>query len=175
MAAQGLIVSDVSDWFERFGYAEVADRLLAGAYPLDEHDVTEIAAHGVTRVLNLCEDAEYEEDERGDVETALSQAGIEERRLQCPDYGGLLPGQLESATNTVLEWLEGGERVYLHCRAGWQRSAAVAAGVIARRDAIAIDDALAEVRRRKPSAEPLPHQIEDLRRWWRMRSVRKDA
>src|SRR5207248_2493797 len=55
---------------------------------------------------------------------------------------------------------------YLHCRAGWQRSAAVAAGVVALRDGLDIDEALDFVRRRKPSADPLPHQREDLRRWW---------
>ena len=75
----------------------------------------------------------------------------------------------------MLAWLEAGERVYLHCRAGWQRSAAVAAAVVARRDGIDLDEALFAIRRRKPSAEPLDHQLEDLRRWWRLRSVRKEA
>ncbi len=31
---------------------------------------------------------------------------------------------------------------------------------------IDIDEALDAVRLRKPSADPLPHQREDLRRWW---------
>jgi hypothetical protein len=42
----------------------------------------------------------------------------------------------------------------------------VAAGVVALRSGIDIDEALAEVQDRKPSADPLPHQREDLRRWW---------
>jgi predicted protein tyrosine phosphatase len=54
----------------------------------------------------------------------------------------------------------------VHCRAGWQRSAAVAAGVVAIREGLEIDDALAAVKQRKPSAHPLPHQIRDLRAWW---------
>ena len=43
----------------------------------------------------------------------------------------------------VGRWLDAGERTYLHCRAGWQRSAAVAAGVVAVRAGIDIDEALA--------------------------------
>jgi hypothetical protein len=42
----------------------------------------------------------------------------------------------------------------------------VAAGVVALRDGLDIEEALAFVQRRKPSADPLPHQREDLRRWW---------
>lgn len=165
----------MSDWFERFGYAEVAEGLLTGAYPLDADDVGAIAHEEVTRIFNLCEDLEYEPGERDDVELALERFAIVEQRLNVVDYGGLLPGQLELATNAVLEWLEEGERVYLHCRAGWQRSAAVAAGVVARRDDLELDEALRRIRKRKPSAEPLSHQIEDLRRWWRLRSVRRGS
>ena len=37
-------------------------------------------------------------------------------------------------------------------------------------DGITPDQALAQIKRRKPSAEPLPHQLEDLHRWWRLRA-----
>jgi protein-tyrosine phosphatase len=165
----------VSDWFERFGYAEVADGLLTGAYPLDADDVGALAGEEVSRIFNLCEDVEYEPGERDEVELALERFGIVEQRLDVVDYGGLLPGQLEQATTAVLDWLQEGERVYVHCRAGWQRSAAVAAGVVARRDELELDEALKRIRSRKPSAEPLSHQIEDLRRWWQLRSVRRGS
>ena len=42
----------------------------------------------------------------------------------------------KTATAQVNSWLDEGEVVYLHCRAGWQRSAAVAAGAIAIREGI---------------------------------------
>ena len=58
---------------------------------------------------------------------------------------------------------------------GSTRLAAVAAGVIALRDGCDIEEALARMRRRKPSAEPLAHQLEDLHAWWRARSVRDGA
>ena len=37
-------------------------------------------------------------------------------------------------------------------------------------EGIEIEEALIEVRARKPSAKPLPHQREELIRWWRERS-----
>jgi len=65
--------------------------------------------------------------------------------------------------------LEADVRSDVHCRAGRQRSPAVAAGVVALRHGLDIDAALELVQARKPSAEPLPHQREDLRRWWQAR------
>jgi protein-tyrosine phosphatase len=103
------------------------------------------------------------------VEEALAGAGIEERRLQLVDYGELRPEELEAAVTEVNSWLDQGMRTYVHCRAGWQRSAAVAAGVVAVREGIGIDAALELVRERKPTAEPLPHQAEGLREWWATR------
>ena len=47
-------------------------------------------------------------------------------------------------------------------RRGRRRSSLCAAGD-------EIDEALDYVQRRKPSADPLPHQREDLRRWWAAR------
>lgn len=159
----------VSRWFRSYGFAEVFDHLVVGAYPLDEDDVAALARAGVKRVLNLTQDVEYRPGERRSVERALAAAGIEERRLRLPDYGGLPPDTLEAAVGKVASWLDRDERTYLHCRAGWQRSAAVAAGVVALRLGLDIDDALDYVQRRKPSADPLPHQREDLRRWWQAR------
>jgi len=160
----------VSSWFRSYGFADVFDGLLIGAYPLDEADVSMLASIGVQRVLNLAEESEYRPGDRDAVETALDASGIEEHRLPLPDYGGLPPGLIERAVQDVLAWLGEGKRTYLHCRAGWQRSAALAAGVVAIREHMDIDDALALVQSRKPSADPLPHQRDDLRRWWDART-----
>jgi predicted protein tyrosine phosphatase len=164
----------VSRWFRSYGFADVLDDLLVGAYPLDQDDVTTLSRLGIRRVLNLTEDAEYRPGDRRAVERALLAAGIEEHRVGLTDYGGLPPDVLEAAVQEVSAWLKEGARTYLHCRAGWQRSAAVAAGVVALRSGVDIDDALAYVQMRKPSADPLPHQREDLRRWWEARRRRSD-
>jgi predicted protein tyrosine phosphatase len=156
----------VSRWFRTYGFADVFDDLILGAYPLDDDDVDALARMGIRRVLNLTEDDEYPPGSRETVTRALGRAGITEERLGLTDYGDLPADRLEAAVHEVDRWLDAGERTYLHCRAGWQRSAAVAAGVVAVRSGTDVDEALESIRRRKPSADPLPHQLADLRRWW---------
>lgn len=160
------MILGVSDWFWSYGFADVRDNVLIGAYPLDASDVSVLQRLGVRRILNLAEDDEYEPGQRSEIENALAAAGIRETRMMLVDYGRLPPEALEEAVTTVNRWLDAGERTYVHCRAGWQRSAAVAAGVVAVRDKLGIDEALEIVRARKPSANPLNHQREDLASWW---------
>ena len=164
----------MSSWFLTYGFADILDELLIGAYPLDADDVAVLSRAQIDRVFNLVEDEEYRPGEREAIEAAFQQAGIEEQRLKLTDFGGLPANELEDAVREVSRWLEDGHTIYLHCRAGWQRSAAVAAGVVALRDKLDIDEALAYVQHRKPSADPLPHQREDLRRWWAERAAPPD-
>jgi protein-tyrosine phosphatase len=161
----------VSQWFRNYGFADVADRLVIGAYPLDEQDVAALSRLHVSRVLNLTEDEEYPEGAREAAAAALDQAGIVEERLPMPDYGGLPAPMIERVVDRVSGWLDEDQRVYLHCRAGWQRSAALAAAVLADRDGIDLEQAMALVKARKSSAEPLPHQVKDLEHWWGRREA----
>jgi protein-tyrosine phosphatase len=163
----------VSDWFRNYGYASVYDGLIVGALPLDEADVRMLSTLGVDQILNLVDDGEYRRGARRKVERALEEAAIGERRLPTEDYGNLSPELLEQATAQVNAWLDDRQIVYLHCRAGWQRSAAVAAGAIALRDGVALDTALLMVQALKNTADPLPHQREDLQRWFDSRPSRQ--
>ncbi len=160
----------MSTWFRTYGFADVAEGLLIGSYPLDREDVAMLEWAGIRRVLNLVEDDEYRPGEREELEHAYAELGIEERRLPFPDYGGLPSGLIDLAVQAVSGWLDEGENTYIHCRAGYQRSPAIAAALLASRDGVDIDAAIAQVQARKPSAEPLPHQREDLWRWWRQRT-----
>jgi protein-tyrosine phosphatase len=156
----------MSTWFRTYGFAEIFADLVIGAYPQDAEDVSMLEWMGVQRVVNLVEDEEYRDGERDAVAGALSAAGIPEQRVKFTDFGNLPADGLEAAVQEVCRGLSDGAKTYLHCRAGQQRSAVVAAGVIALRQNIDPDEALAFVQQRKPSAAPLPHQLEDLHRWW---------
>ena len=160
----------MSSWFQTYGFASVYERLIVGAFPLDESDVRRLTMLGVTRVLNLVEDGEYPRGTRRKVERALADAGIVELRLSTEDHGALAPELLEEATARVNTWLDRGRTVYLHCRAGWQRSTSVAAGAIAIRDDISPEHALVRIQALKGSAAPLPHQRDDLQRWFDART-----
>ena len=165
----------MSDWFESYGFAEVFPELMIGAYPLDAADVDELAASGVRRVLNLAQDAEYEPAQRAAVEAALAGHGIAEVRLGILDFGQLPADRLDHAVGTVVEWMDEGVRSYVHCRAGWQRSASVAAGAIAVFNDVEISTALEWVRARKSTANPLAHQRADLLDWWFTRGRQQAA
>lgn len=161
----------MSEWFEHFGFAHVGADLLIGAYPQDADDVAALKDAGVTAVFNLVQDVEYEhEGGRDACATALAAAGIREQRIELIDFGNLPPGHIELAARTVLAWLQEGERVYVHCRAGMQRSAVVSAAIVALHEELEPLDALDRVRARNPRANPLAHQRKDLLRWWDKRS-----
>ena len=173
MEVSAAIIRVVSSWFRNYGYASVYDHLIVGAMPLDDADVHLLATLGVDRVLNLVDDSEYKRGARRKVERALATEEIEEQRLRTEDYGNLSPDLLEHATAQVNAWLDDDRIVYLHCRAGWQRSAAVAAGVIALRDGTEPEAALVQVQALKNTADPMPHQREDLQRWFAARVSRQ--
>lgn len=165
----------MSRWFRRYGFADIYDGLVVGAIPLDTEDVRTLDWIGVTRVLNLVADKEYVDGSRPIVTMALSDAGIVEHRVPIADFGSLPESALDEATTVINRWLDEGVTVYVHCRAGWQRSAAVAAGVLAIREGVDVDAALRMVQSRRPAANPLPHQRSDLRRWWSGVASRRDG
>lgn len=159
----------MSAWFEHFGFAEVGADLVMGAYPQDAEDVAALAEAGITRVFNLVQDVEYDPGARDACVAALVAAGIEEHRVELVDYGSLPADQIEVAARTVLAWLAEGQRVYVHCRAGWQRSATVVAAIVTLREGVRPPRALEILRERKPTANPLAHQRADLFAWWKQR------
>lgn len=156
----------MSAWFEQYGCDVVEDGLVVGAVPRDADDVAALVGLGVTRVVCLVADPEYGEGERAAVAVAYAAAGIAESRVPSEDFGGLSPATLERSSGLVVAAREGGATVYLHCRAGWQRSAVTAAAALSRRTGEAPARTLERVRARRPDACPLPHQVEDLERWW---------
>jgi predicted protein tyrosine phosphatase len=165
----------MSGWFDNYGFAEVFPELVIGAYPLDADDVGALAARGIRRVLNLTHDAEYPDGQRQAAERALAEHGIEETRVAITDFGHLPGDLLDEAVGVVVAWMDECEPSYVHCRAGYQRSASVAAGAVAVFNDVDIATALQWVRRHKQTADPLSHQRADLMDWWLTRGRREAA
>lgn len=159
----------MSRWFRQYGCDVVLDGLVVGAVPRDDEDVAVLRALGVTRVVCLVEDAEYDAGEREVVLRAYAEAGISESRAGSRDFGGLEAPTLERSSGLVVAALDEGATVYLHCRAGRQRSVVTAAAALSRRTGEAPARTLARVRSARPDACPLDHQVDDLERWWATR------
>jgi atypical dual specificity phosphatase len=167
----------MSEWFVTFGLAAVDSehRLFIGAIPTDHGDVGALSERNIEVVVNLCKEDEYPDGARVDVETALTRAGIDEQRFPFTDHGDLAAAQLDAAVGEVVRQLDSGRRVYVHCRAGRQRSSAVATAALALREGVSLDEALDEIRRRKPDALPLEHQWLELKSWYQKRVAGEDG
>lgn len=146
----------------RLNYSRLSDRLLAGAMPHAREHVDALSAEGVTVVVNLCELREYWDGERELVTAAYAELGIDERHLPVKDGSTVPAAVLDQALQAA-----GAGVVYVHCRGGRERSATVAAALLAESEQLDIDDALARARIRRPVFAPLPWQVETLRAWRR--------
>lgn len=159
----------MSAWFDEYGCDVVTEGLVVGAVPRDADDVAVLRGLGVTRVVSLVAVSEYEDGELETVAVAYEEAGIVATGVPSVDFAPLSATTIEAASGSVADGLQDGATVYLHCRAGWQRSVVTAAATLCRRTGCSPTWALGLVRERRPQACPLPHQVEDLGRWWTAR------
>ena len=121
---------------------QVDELLILGALPFAS-DVPALARAGVKAVLNLC--AEY----AGPVE-AYAGAGIVQRRILWEDFTTPTVEQLEEAVAFVTEQTRRGARVYVHCKAGRGRAAAVALCWLVAARGKSAQEAEAWLRERRP-------------------------
>ena len=130
-----------------------------------------LAAMSVRQVLNLVEDAEYGPGRRFVVEESLREARIQEHRMQLTDFGHL-PADEPRGGGAPGRQLAQGRRPQPTSTAAPGGSAPPPWPPVPSPSTtgIGIDEAVAYVQERKPSADPLPHQRDDLRPWWNARS-----
>ena len=103
----------VRNWWDR-----VDETMIVGALPF-EKDVPEMAAEGVTSVVNTC--AEYE----GPVD-AYDKHNIQQLRVPTVDFTHPSLENVIRAVDFIEEQTRDGGTVYVHCKAGRARSATVA-------------------------------------------------
>ncbi len=101
-----------------------------------------------------------------DAVAAIKAVGIERLHLPVPDGGAPASEDLDRAVQFVEQALaEPSAVVYVHCRGGQQRTAAVLAAHVGRRDGIDVDEAMVGLCRARPSLNLLPGQRTAVERW----------
>lgn len=108
-------------WKARGNYmTEIDDTLILGCAPFSAMGHPQhLSDMGVKGVINMC--LEYRGPER-----SYEKLGITQLRLPTVDHFESSPEQLEEAIRFIESHQKRGERVYVHCKAGHGRAAAVA-------------------------------------------------
>jgi atypical dual specificity phosphatase len=151
-----------------FEVCRLSPRLSTGCAPLTELDVLELLDAGVTHLLDLRERHEWAAPGRlGKAAVhALPLAGIVRSELPMPDAEAPAIELLWRAHDWFrLALAQPGSRLFVHCRAGIERTGTVLLAWTAWYERLSLEAALAELRRRAPRLRPLPHQIDAVAHW----------
>ena len=161
----------------RFEIHELDERLLAGRNPLSAIDAQRLVDVGVTHVVDLREPHEWEGPGRFG-RAAVEELGVQGvERLHAPVTDGGAPSA--GALDATVRWIsrvaeQDGSRIFVHCRAGQERTAAVLAAYVATHWALTLDQAIEWLASRY-GGRPLPPQEHAVREWLAPTALPKDA
>ena len=150
-----------------FEFNWLDEQMAAGRNPLTARDVQTLQEAGVTHVLDLREDHEWSEPHFGvEAVGSYEKAGIV--RLHLPIVDTREPTNADF--NAATEWLEevlldSHNKVYVHCRAGMERTAAILCAAYAWRHQTSFESALATLQRKRSIFAPLPGQVRAANAW----------
>ena len=149
-----------------FEIRKAAPGILCGRNPLTAGDVHRLRAAGVRHVLDLREDKEWDTPTRYGREAiaAMQWSGIERTSIEIVDEEALSPEQLDRAWE-LLSTAADGPALYVHCRAGKERTGSVLGAFVARREGIGFEKALGQLNDAGCKLAPLSHQAAAVRRW----------
>ncbi|MCC7367736.1 MAG: ADP-ribosylglycohydrolase family protein [Chloroflexi bacterium] len=150
-----------------FEFDEIAPNVYAGRAPLFQREVWQLRAAGITHILDLREEREWATaGYRGRSAIAeIDALGLTRLHVPVTDVTAPMPHHLDDAVAFIEAALHVGGTVYLHCRAGMQRTASVAGAWYARQQRCSVMDAMRQLRQRRPAFEPLPDQMQAAQRW----------
>ena len=125
-----------------------------------------LLAEGVTRVLDLREDHEWSKTRRFGREAiaALEWCGVRRDVVPIVDGGAPTYEQLDRTWQILSDQPSDGA-TYVHCRAGIERTGAVIAAYLARRDGLSFDDTSHRLNKSNAGLHPLPFQAEAVHQW----------
>jgi protein-tyrosine phosphatase len=153
--------------FPTFEFDPITPRLLAGRNPLTAEDIERLRERGVTHVLDLREAREWAPPRWGrEALEEIERLGIERLHVPVEDTRPPADEDFERAVGFLERALEvEGSVVYVHCRAGQERTGAVLAAYVGRRDGVGVGEAVAVLQRRRPVIRLLAEQREAVERW----------
>ena len=129
----------------------IDEHVLLGQAPR-RSDVTRLTDLGIRAVVNMC--AEY-----GGLVAEWSAAGVDHLHIPTLDYTCPTLADLDRGVRYLLERTERGEKVYIHCKAGRTRSAAVTLCYLIAHYGLTIEEAFERLRRaRRQVTRSLPRQ-----------------
>lgn len=143
-------------------FSAIARELFLGSYPQNELDMERLSAAGVSGVLNLQTDDDFEQwmVDWESLQLSYKAAGIEVQRVQIIDFNPRdVEVHLEAAVSALNEMIKEGHRVYVHCTAGKQRAPTVVVAYLAWCHHWPLEKAVAHVTQRRP-CEPYVDIIE---------------
>ncbi|MDF2627296.1 MAG: Dual specificity phosphatase, catalytic domain [Symbiobacteriaceae bacterium] len=152
----------------RFDCNFIDHQIVAGRNPLTERDAAWLHAMGITHRVDLREAKEWTAPRFGEEALAcLKGPGL---WRPAPDGGAPSLADLDAVWDYLTQVLaDPGARVYIHCRAGQERTGAVLVAYYGRRYGMTYEEAFAAVRARRPNLN-MTNQESVTRTWIRARS-----
>jgi len=144
------------------------ERILVGPNPRTEADVAALAAHGVTHVLDLRREHEWNGGYvvGHEAVAAYAQHGIERRHVPIEDGSAPSPEAFDAAVAFITETVALADSLlYAHCFAGIERTATILCAWRCRTHNEPFDTALTALRTHGWPARPLPWQREAVEGW----------
>jgi atypical dual specificity phosphatase len=147
--------------------SEVGSGVYAGRAPLFRDEVRNLQALGVTHVLDLREEDEWRgPGQLGKAAIAeLGRLGLVRLAIPVGDAHPPAATDLDRSLDFIETALHLGGTIYVHCRAGRERTAAVVTCWHARARGCSAREALAELQARRPLFRPLSTQLRAVETW----------
>jgi protein-tyrosine phosphatase len=137
----------------RPGFSAVRPGLLVGEYPTPADAGWLREEHGVTAVVSLQDDADLASKGLvlAELEGAYRRHALRFHRIPVPDGDDeYLAARLGDLVALLAGLLDGGERVYLHCNAGFNRAPTAAVAYLHAREGLSPEAARDDVKRCRP-------------------------